>query len=287
MEPELYEKRGYLREDYRLFHLRDTAMVPVSWHYHTFHKIIFFLSGHAAYDIEGQRYALAPGDILLVGQGSIHRPEIGGDVPYERVILYLDPAFLRAQSTAACDLEACFSMARREFRFALRPVAREARLPEILSALEQAVEGGGFGAALLCRALLVQLLIEVSRGLLDHGLAYVTDAAFDEKTVAILRYLNAHLTERIAIDDLAARFYLSKFYMMRRFRAETGHTIHGYLVGKRLMLARALMDGGMTATDACFQSGFQDYSTFSRAYKRQFGRTPRQGAGGGRGPTEA
>ena len=101
-------------------------------------------------------------------------------------------------------------------------------------------------------------------------------AACDEKTVAILQYLNVRLTERIAIDNLAARLYLSKFHMMRRFRARTGCTIHGYLVGKRLLPAQELMRGGMRATDACDQSGFQDYSTFSRAFKRQCGRTPRQ-----------
>ena len=276
VEPELYEKRGYLLEDFRLFHLRDTAMAPVDWHYHAFHKIIFFLSGQAAYDIEGQRYRLEPGDILLVGRGSIHRPEVAEGVPYERAILYISPAFLRAQSGPACDLEACFAMARQEFRFALRPAARDNRLPQILSALERALESGGFGAELLCRSLFLQLLIEVSRGLLEHGLAYVTNAVFDEKTVAILQYLNAHLTEPIAIDDLAAKFYISKYYMMRRFRAETGYTIHSYLVGKRLLLARERIAAGMSVTDACYQSGFQDYSTFSRAYKKQFGQTPRQ-----------
>ena len=43
-----------------------------------------------------------------------------------------------------------------------------------------------------------------------------------------------------------------------------------------LMLARELIAAGLTVTDACYRSGFQDYSTFSRAYKRQFGTTPRQ-----------
>ena len=111
---------------------------------------------------------------------------------------------------------------------------------------------------------------------MDNGLSYVTNPVYDEKIVAILQYLNSHLTERMTIDDLAARFYISKFYMMRRFRAETGYTIHNYLVGKRLLLARELIAGGMAVTDACYQSGFQDYSTFSRAFKRQFGQTPRQ-----------
>lgn len=276
MEPELYEKRGYLLEDFRLFHLRDTDMPPVDWHYHTFHKIIFFLSGQASYDIEGQHYALEPGDIVLVGRGDIHRPEVVEGIPYERVILYIAPEFLRQSSRPDCDLESCFHMARREFRFALRPSARDGRLGGILSELERALTGGGFGAELLSRALFVQLLIEVSRGLEDSGLSYVTGAVYDEKVVAILQYLNGHLTERLTIDDLAERFYISKYYMMRKFRAETGYTIHNYLVGKRLLLAREWIAAGVPATDACYRSGFQDYSTFSRAYKRLFGTAPRR-----------
>ena len=276
MEPEQYGRRGYLLEDFRLFHLRDTDMAPVDWHYHTFHKIIFFLSGQASYDIEGQRYALQPGDIVLVGRGDIHRPEVVDGIPYERAILYISPEFLRSQSSDDCDLEACFAMARREFRFALRPAAQDRRLPATLAALEQSLTGSGFGAELLSRALFLQLMVHVSRGLLDRGLSYVSGAVGDEKIVAILRYLNDHLTERLSIDDLAAQFYVSKYHMMRRFRAETGYTIHSYLVGKRLLLARELIAGGMAVTAACYHSGFQDYSTFSRAYKRQFGVTPRQ-----------
>ena len=56
---------------------------------------------------------------------------------------------------------------------------------------------------------------------------------------------------------------------------DRGYTIHSYLVGKRLRLARERIAAGMSVTDACYQSGFQDYSTFSRAYKKQFGQTPR------------
>ena len=76
MDQEHAMRRGYLEEDFRLFHLKDAAMGPVDWHYHSFHKILVLLSGHASYAIEGQSYALEPGDVVLVPRGSIHRPEI-------------------------------------------------------------------------------------------------------------------------------------------------------------------------------------------------------------------
>lgn len=72
----------------------------------------------------------------------------------------------------------------------------------------------------------------------DDLLQYAKPAAYDRKIEAILRYLSEHLTEPVSIDDLAARFFVSKYHMMRQFRAQTGYTIHGYLTGKRLMFAR-------------------------------------------------
>ena len=62
--------------------------------------------------------------------------------------------------------------------------------------------------------------------------------------------------------------------MLRLFRRETGATIHGYLTERRLMMARELMAGGMSATDACFRSGWRSYCSFTRAWGKRFGSTP-------------
>ena len=95
MEPLQYEARGYLKEPFRLFHLADGQRERIEYHYHTFHKIIILLAGKAGYAIEGERYDLTPGDFVLVGRGSIHRPEVEEDAFYERMILYISPAYLR------------------------------------------------------------------------------------------------------------------------------------------------------------------------------------------------
>lgn len=115
---------------------------------------------------------------------------------------------------------------------------------------------------MLERALLYQLLIALTRGMQEQALPFASASAVDEKIAAILQYLASHLTEKISIDDLAARFYISKYHMMRRFRAQTGYTIHAYLVGKRLMLAREKISAGVPVMEAACQCGFGDYSSF-------------------------
>ena len=62
-----YEKKGYLKESFRLFHLRDVGVEEMEYHYHEFDKVVVFLGGTASYIIEGRSYFLRPWDVLLVG----------------------------------------------------------------------------------------------------------------------------------------------------------------------------------------------------------------------------
>ena len=268
-----YAQRGYLHEDFRLFHLRGAMEESVDWHYHTFHKIIEFLGGESGYGVEGKQYLLQPGDLVLVPQGCIHRPEAEPNAPYERRILYLSPEFLR-RAGGSCDLAACFDRAREEFRFVVHPADGTGGAQ--LAALEHAEREDAFGRELLAQSLLFQFLIGLNRAMADDLLQYAKPAAYDRKIEAILRYLSEHLTEPVSIDDLAARFFVSKYHMMRQFRAQTGYTIHGYLTGKRLMFARAMIAAGTPVLQASEESGFGDYSAFLRAYRKQFGAAPNQ-----------
>ena len=268
-----YVQRGYLHEDFRLFHLRGAMEESVDWHYHTFHKIIEFLGGESGYGVEGKQYLLQPGDLVLVPQGCIHRPEAEPNAPYERRILYLSPEFLR-RAGGSCDLAACFDRAREEFRFVVHPA--DGTGGGQLTALEHAEREDAFGRELLAQSLLFQFLIGLNRAMADDLLQYAKPAAYDQKIESILRYLSEHLTEPVSIDDLAARFFVSKYHMMRQFRAQTGYTIHGYLTGKRLMFARAMIAAGTPVLQASEESGFGDYSAFLRAYRKQFGAAPNQ-----------
>jgi len=268
-----YAQRGYLHEDFRLFHLNGPMEEQLDWHYHTFHKLIFFLGGTSGYGIEGRSYPLEPGDAVLVPQGCVHRPEAEPGAPYERVILYLSAEFLSRAGGADCPLDSCFTLAKTSFRFVLRPQEGRQALRRTLFALESASAQPGFGQELLAKALLTQLLILLRRAM-DAQPQAVPSLAADEKIAAIMQYLSQNPTEQISIDDLAARFYISKYHMMRRFRAETGYTIHAYLTGKRLVLAREQIAAGMPVLQAAGACGFGDYSAFCRAYRRQFGQPP-------------
>lgn len=270
---ESYEKRGYLLEDFRLFHLRGSQGTRVDYHYHEFCKLLLLISGSGEYAVEGRRYRLQPGDAVLIGSRCVHRPEFDADSPYERIIIYISPEFLRRSSTADCDLSECFSG---RWGHVLRPgEPGKQLLPELATALERELSGDGYGRVILSNGLLLRLLVEVGRELRREGLRHPAPIQPGNDRVArILRYIDAHLAEDLTIDALAEASYLSKYHMMRLFRAETGTSIHAYLTDRRLMHARDLIARGMSATESCFRSGFRSYSSFTRAYAKRFGTTP-------------
>lgn len=271
MPNENYTKQGYLLEDFRLFHLRGAAGIKTEYHYHEFCKLLLLRSGDGSYWIEGQQYLLQPGDVVLVGDGCPHRPEFAPGSPYERIILYISPEFLRKNSTPDCDLMEYFFGGR-----VLRPQSSTARqLWDLAEHLEQELSGSEYGRVILSTGQLLRLMVEVCRQL-RGGDALQPGAAAPKsgRIRQIMDYIDEHLTEELSVDQIAEHFYLSKFHMMRLFRSDVGTGIYNYITQRRLQLARELISQGLPATESCFRSGFGSYSSFTRAYGKYFGTTP-------------
>ena len=266
------EKTGYLEQDFRLFHIKDQTKREFSYHYHDFHKVIIFLSGKAAYHIEGKSYYLKPWDILLVNRHAIHKPEIDFSVPYERFVLWI------RNDIKSTELLRCFQKAiDRSYNLIRLDSDTQEKLKQLLYELEAALKDQKFGSELLGSALFTQFMVYVNRIFLEKQ--YIYDArsySSDSQIEELLRYINHNLTEDLSIETLARKYYLSKYHMMRKFKEETGYTIHNYIISKRLLLARTKISEGPPILKAAQLSGFSDYTTFSRAYKKQFGTAPSQ-----------
>ena len=156
-----HRKRGYLLENFRLFHLKSRGGAQVEYHYHEFCKILLLVQGSGGYYVDGQRYLLQSGDIVLLDAHSIHRPEIDGDTPYERIILYISPDYLQQQSTSDCNLRSVFSG---EKGHVLRlGEERKQAVFRIAAALEREMASDAFGREILSNAALLQLLVEIGR----------------------------------------------------------------------------------------------------------------------------
>lgn len=295
MDKKQYEKRGYLEEDFKIFYLDDLVSKEIEYHYHDFDKILVFFRGNIEYIIEGKVYTLIPNDIVLVPQGDSHKVEpslkalhdehIGNTVSrmqnkgaeYVRLVIYLSPQFLMQFEENGMNLRNCFLQAKDKYSHVVRVLAKgEKPLLDLATQLKQSVlqKDEEVLGSLYQRTLLLQFLIFLNREMKKESLHFVDTSRCNKKVVDIIQYINTRLTEEISIDRLSEKFYISKYHMMRQFKAETGYTIGNYINQKRLLMARELLRQGEAVTKVYLDVGFKDYTTFVRAYKLLFGEIP-------------
>ncbi|MBD7912209.1 MULTISPECIES: AraC family transcriptional regulator [Clostridium] len=271
-------KRGYLNEDFKFFHLKDKKAEEHIFHYHDFNKIVIFISGNVTYAIEGKYYKLKPWDILFVSSNEVHKPIIDPDEYYERIIIWVNSNFLEEHSIDEGNLLSCFLVGEREKLnlFRLRPNNLNI-IKDNLFLLEKTIIDREFGWKILRNSFFMQLIVYLNRLMLEPKKEKdEKDIKYDKRVVKILTYINENLNGNLSIDSIASKFYINRYYLMHNFKNETGYTIHSYILEKRLAKAATLIKKGQKATSVSTQCGFNDYSSFVRAFKKNFGLSPKQ-----------
>ena len=267
-----FSREGYLKENYRLFHLKDTAGQERDFHFHDFDKLVLLISGKVDYAVEDRSYALRPWDILLIRHHTIHKAVIDKKEPYERIIIYLDKNYLERVMPGA-QLSECFEAADRAGRNLLTPDGEQRDFLKTLTEnIESNLKSDSFGAKAMADTLLIQLIIHINR--ISAESSTPVSSISDSKIENALTYINEHLSEELTVEKLAEKVYLSKYHFMRLFKESTGSTVHAYIRQKRLLYAARLIREGVNANKAASDAGFSDYSTFHRAFRESFSISP-------------
>ena len=96
-----------------------------------------------------------------------------------------------------------------------------------------------------------------------------------DQITAIIAYINNYFTTPLSVEALCREFYISNTRLNQLFRNTTGVPVWKYIMTKRLLYAKLLLESGESPASACVKSGFNDYSPFYRAYKAHFGVSPK------------
>jgi AraC family transcriptional regulator len=90
-----------------------------------------------------------------------------------------------------------------------------------------------------------------------------------------LWYIESHLAEPLALDEIAGIGGVSRFHMVRAFAAATGFPVMRYVRARRLTeAARALARGAPDILSLALEADYGSHEAFTRAFRDQFGTTP-------------
>lgn len=274
-----FTNRQYmLTSDFEYFHYTDTWSPEVDYHTHDFFEIYLLISGKVIYEIEGKSYKLKPLDIILINNMELHKPVIDKGEPYERVVIWVNPDFIKKLELGLTKLDLCFESSSKSKYNLLRPTSD--LLNSIKNAyhhLEKSVNSHNYGCELLRNVYFTELLVYLNRAFMD---TFDDEIEFDiehnEKISSVIQYINTNLGEDLSLDNISSKFYMSKYHLLREFKKYAGYSIHQYIHKKRLILSKSLLREGLQVTEVSIRCGFGDYSNFIRSFKKAFGESPKK-----------
>ena len=271
-------KKGYLNHQLEIFYILDRDLPVFQFHYHDFYKLLIHLSGDVTYQVEGQTYHLAPGDTLLICPGEIHRPSMTCGSVYERIIDYISEDFFSKTNAMGIHLKQCYELAEESHSHVVRFSSEDSQLSAIASSIKDTFLSPGFGDAMLRDLKIREYMIFLIRRMLFEKESFIAPHCASEKTLAVMAYIHQHFNRDLSIAQLSTALSISPSYLMHSFKKETGYTVGHYITEKRLFAANQYIQSHKTMTEACYLAGFQNYSTFFCAYKKKYGRSPKNNA---------
>ena len=233
-------------------------------HAHRQCEIYINLSGDVSFMVEDTIYPIEPGSVILTRPYEYHHCIYHGETQHRHFWIL----FSADGNEEWLDL------------FFRRPAGQQNRLVLEETALQEVTR--------VCRQLADPAASATDRWhgffcLLHHlerGYADCTPALPPARIPADIRiaveYIHAHLAEPITVEQLAAEAHVSINTLERHFATVMQMSPRAFIKQKRLSRAVHLLNQRASVSQACFESGFSDYSHFIATFKKQYGLTPLQ-----------
>lgn len=237
-------------------------------HSHHEYEVYVFLEGDCYYVVDGRKYELTPGDMIIIRRHEMHRVFHKSEGRYRSLVLFVSPEFF---SENACkEYEKAFLEYGKDNKIDSSTVFSSG-LQDALDRLKKYSKGFTETNTPVVKSSLIEVL---------HIINSVTSFEKPTKTNLsirkIIKYINENYTRDISLDDLADEFFISKYHLCRVFKQITGLTVQEYIRRKRLTLALEKKNNGMSLSEAASQAGFADYTSFYRYYKKRYKNSPRE-----------
>lgn len=228
-------------------------------HSHRECEIYINLSGNVSFMVESTVYPIQRGSVIITRPHENHHCIYHSDSMHEHY-------WILFESNENEDLlDIFFSRALGECNLIVLSAAELDKVTKICSAL---FESANYTQSFYLFFSLMEILKNGQQQENKHF--SVTD-----DIAAVLDYMNSHIAEKITVEELAKKAFVSLNTFERRFKNQIGMSAKEYLTQKRLNHACRLLDEGVSVQEACYKSGFSDCSHFIQQFRRRIGVTPR------------
>ncbi len=262
--------------EYELYHHSSNRRTTPEFHSHDFYEFYFFISGDASLYIEEYAYRMKPGDVVIIPPGRMHRAFFHNtEAYYERMFIYISRNALGDMGSKDFSLlniidgcigraQFCHSLSDKDF------AACRYTISEIISDAVGALPH----QRLINRCRLTILMARLCK--LFSEAREERSSRSSKRVADVIAYINEHIGQELSLDEVSSRFFISKFHLIREFKSYTNRSVYQYIVAKRIIQAKLLMQSGVMPTDVYLKCGFREYSSFYRAFKKETDLSPQQ-----------
>ncbi len=246
-------------------------------HFHDEYEIFYIMDGQRQFYFNNRSFLAGKGDLILIDSNMIHmtRSPDQADPGYERLILYITSEKMAQMDAKFPELKIAAFFRNNPGIYRLSP-EQQAGFLQTCDNFRREETGRAFGYAEAIEANTVLLLLHLVRELTDGE--SILPLYQEEKYKSIYQladYLSAHYAEHYSLDQLAAKFYLSKFYMCRLFRRAIGYSVSEYQTILRIQKAKEYLEKTKWSVSAIAERvGYNSLTHFEREFKRYMNVSP-------------
>ncbi|MCM1128003.1 MAG: AraC family transcriptional regulator [Lachnospiraceae bacterium] len=272
-----FQTRQYmLSKDFELYYYNDHSLSKVELHSHDYYEFYFFLEGDVSIRIGENLFPVKYGDVMLVPPHIPHCPLIHGTgTPYRRFVLWISQEYYRRLKELSPDYVYLMDYVEthQKYLFSNDRITFNSLQSRIIELIEE-MNAERFGKDAQISLYVNELVLYLNRLIFERNAPKKKSREMSLYR-NLIRYIENHLEQDLSLDLLAKEFFVSKYHIAHVFKDNLGMSIHQYITKKRLALCRDALLGEMSITQIYQTFGFGDYSSFYRAFKKEYGISPR------------
>lgn len=272
-----YEQNLEMKDKYfEIFHYTENQKLAVLPHIHNYYEIYLSLSDNIDYIVDGVLYSLENRDLLFISPFQIHYPVIKDNhIDYNRIVIRLSKEYMNLLAKIDENIDYSFKICeeRKNCLVRLYNTTIQSLLTAVIMLLDEA-NSNKMGKSLSCYSSMANLLVHFNRSVYFQGsfeMSTHAESIIDD----VVKYIYNNATKNLNLEEIASEFHLSRYYLSHLFKKKMGISIYDYVIQRRMILAKNNILSNIPISEVAELCGFKDYAGFYRAFKKEYGLSPR------------